>query len=322
MNKQQTPAASSPAQVDPFNGQQPSMSEYSQYRSDGTVPERFGPADTADSAPADPPEKKVAAPEPEEGESEPDSEPEEAQEPQPKASGAEKRIKQLLAEKKELQRKLEAAAQQDVKPGSSPAPVAQQATRPKPTAEDRNQDGSPKFGTYEDFVEELADWKAEQRWATAQREAAAQAQTKELATKVEAARSRNEDFDEVSSPFVSAFIGDRNVAPVLKQMVNDSDVFADLVYALAGDPKFLAMAQTEPGKAIRHIALKEAEIHQGLTGTPKAAKEPAPPKTQAPKPPSPVGGTSSRAFDVSDESLSPEQWFRKRNEQIARRNKG
>ena len=43
--------------------------------------------------------------------------------------------------------------------------------------------------------------------------------------------------------------------------------------------------------------------------------------TSAPKPPSPVGGGSSRAFDVSDESLSADAWFHKRNADLARRGK-
>src|SRR6185503_183498 len=100
----ETTAASSPAETpDVFNGQEVSLSEFSKYREDGTVPERFKPAEPADPAPADAPEEKVET-------DEPDSDPEaEAQEqPQKPVSPAEKRIKQLLAEKKELQRKLEA----------------------------------------------------------------------------------------------------------------------------------------------------------------------------------------------------------------------
>src|SRR6185312_16303360 len=113
----ETTAASSPAEVaDVFNGQEVSLSEFSKYREDGTVPERFKPAEPAESAPADAPEETA------ETEDEPESEPEaEAQEqPQKPASPAEKRIKQLLAEKKELQRKLEAAAK-PTQPDSSTA---------------------------------------------------------------------------------------------------------------------------------------------------------------------------------------------------------
>jgi hypothetical protein len=44
-----------------------------------------------------------------------------------------------------------------------------------------------------------------------------------------------------------------------------------------------------------------------------------PTKTSAPKPPSPVGGSSGRGFDVSDESLSSDEWMRQRNEQVSRR---
>jgi hypothetical protein len=45
-------------------------------------------------------------------------------------------------------------------------------------------------------------------------------------------------------------------------------------------------------------------------------------KTSAPRPPSPVGGASSRGFDPSDESLSTEEWARQRNQDRRRRGLG
>jgi hypothetical protein len=325
---EQTVAASSPADVDVFRGEQPALDEYNTYRQNGELPARFKPAEPADTAPADPP-KEVEEPEGDEPESGPESDPEETQEKPPKGSAAEKRIKQLLARVKELERNQPPAAKQDVNPGPSPAqPQQPQYTRPKPTAEDKAQDGSPKYGTYEDFVEELADWKAEQRWVGAQREQIAQAQAKELTAKVADAHARYGDAFEASrDAFTKATMGPHGepLIPVgILSMVSDSDILADLVHKIGSDPddlnKFVRMAKTNPRQAILHIAQVEGAIKAELDGTTKSVKEtPAPPKTQAPKPPSPVGGTTSRAFDVSDDSLSPDEWMRKRNKQIEQR---
>jgi hypothetical protein len=314
---EQTTAASSPAEAsDVFQGQSVSMDEFTRYRQSGELPTRFKPAEHVESAPADSPEQTV-----EEPESAPDSDPEETQEQPPKGSGAEKRIKQLLARVKELERSQQPAAKQDATPDPSTAPAQQapQYTRPKPTAEDKAQDGSPKYGTYEDFVEELADWKAEQRWVGAQREAAARAQTAELETKVADAHARYGDaFDASRDAFTKATMGPNGepLIPVgILNMVSDSDILTDLVHKIGSDPddltKFVRMARTNPRQAILHIAQIEGAIKAELAGEPTSVKTPAPPKTQAPKPPSPVSGGSSRAF-------SADEWMRKRNKQIGK----
>jgi len=63
------------------------------------------------------------------------------------------------------------------------------------------------------------------------------------------------------------------------------------------------------------------EYEQGIREKQKPSEKAPEPKksTWTAKPPSPVGGTSSRSFDVSDESLSPEEWMRKRNAQLERK---
>ena len=76
----------------------------------------------------------------------------------------------------------------------------------------------------------MADWKAEQRWDRQQREAAAQAQAKEFDAKIQAAKGRYENFDEVMQPAVTAIMGDQRVSPVVKSMLNDSEVLPDLIF--------------------------------------------------------------------------------------------
>ena len=110
-----TQAVSSPVEAqDPFNGNQPSLREYSAYRQSGEIPERFKPAVVAEAATADTPEQTA------DSENVTDSETEETQEQPHKVSGAEKRIKQLLAENKSLKEAQQ--AKKDVTPDPSPAP--------------------------------------------------------------------------------------------------------------------------------------------------------------------------------------------------------
>jgi hypothetical protein len=108
--------------------------------------------------------------------------------------------------------------------------------------------------------------------------------------------------------------------------VSDSDLLADVVFTIGSNPtdlaNFVQTARTNPRKAMQYVTRVEGLIQEELSADGKeAAKAPEPKKTQAPKPPSPVGGGSSRGFDVSDETLSADEWARKRNAQLARRNK-
>lgn len=178
-------------------------------------------------------------------------------------------------------------------------------TRPKPTPEGNGPDGKP-YGKYEDYIEDLADWKAEQRWATAQREQAQKQQTRELVARVEAAKARYGNLDEVMYPTLNAIAGDQGISPVVKAMFNDSDVLPDLLFTIGSKAEelasFVKMAKENPGKAIRYISLTESLIHDELSSqkaekTAKATEPPAKPQTNAPKPPAEVGGRASAPGD-------------------------
>ena len=333
-----TQAASSPADV--FNGEQVSLAEFSKYREDGTIPERFKPADPAESAPAD--ESKEA----EQSDIDPDSDPGEAQEqPQKEETPADKRIKQLLAERYQLRRKLEEVTKQDARPDSSPARPAQpqppqnyqeyrQAFKPSAFIEEyakQNPDAS-----YEDANAAMADHLYEVRRHFDTIEQRVNAEKQALESRVSEARDRYADFDEIKDNFLAKTISEKGTPliplPVLS-MINDSDVMAHLLYTIGSDPaelaKFVDIAKSNPNKAIRYVTKVESLIAEELAkpkettarGEDGKFKSSAPekPKTQAPKPPSPVGGSSSRAFDMNDESLSTEEWFRKRNAELARK---
>ena len=219
---------------------------------------------------------------------------------------AEARIKELNARAKQLEKELEEARKpKETKAESSPArqtetqPAPATATRTKPTSADKGSDGKPKYSTYEDFVEDLADWKAEQRIATQQREQQIGQQRQTLAKQLEEARGRYEDFDSVTKPVISEMLKP-DVSREVFAVINDSPVLADLLYTIGGTEAskadFLDACRTNPGKALRVALLMEQEIVKEL-GKGKVAekkdgeaKPPVKPEPRAPKPPTEVGG--------------------------------
>jgi len=312
MQNEETVAASSPAE-DVFRGETPTMEEFDRYRKTGEIPERLKQAEPAESAPADAPEQTA------EEDDAPESEPEETQEQPPKATEAQKRIKQLLAKQKELEQKL---AEKDGKPESSP--VAEAPANPKPTPDDKKADGTPKYAEYEDYQEALARWAAKEERAKWEREYTEKEALKALQGKLEAARERYPDADDVIFPAGEAIHGAKIPAAV-KQVFEDSDVFLDLCYVVGSDPdelkSFISLAQKNPRAAIGKVFEYERGIQEELS-RPRDEKgkfaAPEPKKTSAPKPPSPVNGGSSRTFDVNDESLSADAWAEKRWKQVSR----
>lgn len=338
---EQTQAASSPAEVvDVFNGKSPTLAEYNHFRQSGEVPQRFKP-EPAESAPAAAPEQTVES-EDEESESASESESEQSQEQPQKGSGAEKRIKQLLAEKKELQRKLEAAAK-PTQTDPSPAPAAQpkvpqnyqeyrQSFKPSEWIAEyakRNPQAS-----YEDANAAMADHLLDARDHFRSIEQRTQAEKQALDAKVNDAKERYENFDEIKTSFLAKTISDKGTPLIPVQVlsiINDSDYLADVLYTIGSDEaelaKFVAMAKATPNKAIRYVARVEALIAEELAkpketpvrGQNGQFQAPEPKKTAAPKPPSPVGGVNARGFDVNDMSLSAEEWARKRNAELAKR---
>jgi hypothetical protein len=317
----ETQAASSPVEAtDPFNGQSPTLHEFNSYRATGEVPARFAPAEDADPEPAD-----ETPAEGEEPETAPETAPEDDQEP-PEGIGnkARRRFEKLLAENKAL--KAAQQAKPDVTPVPSPAPQAAQVapTSPEPTVNDTKDDGTLKYADYADFVKALGRWSAEQTLHEAHQREVQQRQVSQVQENVEDARKRyGTEFDSVIEPTAATIMGDKTIPMQVKQMLSESDVLPELIYTIGTDQKTMKelerLSRVNPSQAIRYIATLEAGIRLELAAEPNAAATPEPKKTAAPKPPSPVNGASSRAFDVSDESLSPDDWARKRNQQLASR---
>jgi len=279
-----------------------------EFRKTGNLPE---PPKTEEAAPS-------SEPKPEEVEAKPtgDSEPPPVQEKKAKkVQTAEERIAQLEATIEKIRK----GAGKETKAESSPATPKPEYTRPKPTADDKDDKGNPKYATYEDYIEDLADWKGEQRDAANQRIAQEQAQLREFNQKVAEAKSRYENFEEVVEPAAGMIHADPNIPPVVKQMLRDSEVLPDFLFTVGSDPaeleRFVKMAKENPGKALRYIALTESLIADELKPREEA---PAKPKTQAPKPPSEAGGRAAAPPDAL-ESAAKANDFRSFKAEATRR---
>lgn len=222
---------------------------------------------------------------------------------------AEERIAQLEATIEKIRKGAGIEQRQETKPQEQPKPIEPQPTRTKPTAEDKEKDGTPKYKTYEDFVEDLADWKAEQRQAAWERSQQERAQRQELDTKVADAKQRYGEsaFDEVIKPTTEAIVGDRAIPDIVKARLSRSNVMVDLIFTIGGDAKELAtfqnLAKTDPFGAIDYIVLTESLIRDELAGKQKSDPPPAKPQTQAPKPPAEVGGRAATPGDALESAV-------------------
>lgn len=294
------PSAEQPSLEIPRSG----TPEYADWRITGKLPEKKSEPKPADPAPAKEQTTEPAG-----------AEPAKQQETRRKPD-AEQRIKQLNDELKRVRTELdEVRRPKPTQAEPSPArPQVEQPTRPKPTLEAKNDDGTSKYGTYEDYIEDLADWKAEQRWVSNQREQATRQQAAQLQSKVDDARARYGDqFDGVLSPTVSRIMSEPSVSPTAKAMLNDSDVLPDLIFTLGSDSAGLdSFLKMPPGKQIRYIAALEAGIQTELSkparqADGKFAAQTAPPAKRgpesAPEPPIEIGHRGSGSMDESQRAL-------------------
>lgn len=357
MSEQAVVAESSSADVDVFNGESPSVAEYNQYRQTGEVPERFKTADSADSAPADKLEETAA--EVEEAESAGESEtPKETQEQRPKKSQTAKeriaqidatinqlwdqdepdiiKIGQLEATREKIEQRAGLKRKTETAPVTPPADAAQpqtykaweEAFQPEQWIEEyakAHPEASYERANAAMFSHMLGIREQYQASEQTQRQ---QAQT--LAQKVEEGKAiYGEEFGDLADQAAGAILSDQGLPQIVKDRFAHSDVLPHLVYMLGSDPAaladFLKTAKSDAFKALDQIALTESLVREEI-GNKEAErndkgqfKSPAKPKTSAPKPPSPVSGASTGAFDVSDESLSPEEWMRKRNADLNKR---
>lgn len=204
-------------------------------------------------------------------------------------------------ERRRLEERLAAQAGPKAKPGEKPG-EPETAARTKPKEAD--------FETTAEFLEALADWKAEDRTRAVlaeerhqqEQRAAKQQQAKAqevfeqvIEERLEQGRERYPDFDEVLESAPRRAV----LTEVMELAIAHSPRGGDLVYWLAKNPQQAAKISILPPVA---QAMQMARLEAALpsNGTPKAASPGKPTVSKAPPPPKPLGGATGR--NVKDQS--------------------
>lgn len=241
-------------------------------------------------------------------------------------SKTEKRFQELLQERNDLKRRLEAAEKPPAattKPGEEKP--GDQTLKPqvqnyadwrkefKPAKWIERYGADHPGATYEDAYAAMADYQYEVRRNFEQVDQARTTALQQVAEVRKQAAERYPDFEEVALPVadkVLALVQDPKVDGVLKRAIMDPDGF-HILYALGKDEavatKFEKLAREDPAEAIFLWKTLKADVRKELArpaGEKKPvaangeAEIPAQPKPRAPKPPSEVGGRGAVGEDA------------------------
>ncbi|MGH9452344.1 MAG: hypothetical protein ACRD2O_00060 [Terriglobia bacterium] len=183
-------------------------------------------------------------------------------------------------------------------------------TREKPQPADKDEKGAPKYKTYEDYIEDLADWKTDRRIAdyrreqeTAQRDTAIAKQNREIeqswSGRVEKAKRHHADFEKALDPKEGP---GADIAPgsVLDQWILESPEGAEMLYFFAHDRAELRrIGRLHPIAAARELAALEAALSEDSR---PAKTEPR--TTRTPPPAREVGGRGTAASDEVQKAVA------------------
>jgi hypothetical protein len=276
----------------------------------------------------EPPKKQDSAPAPAtEKKSEPEPEGKSAAEPgaatKQESKGkqnAEERIAELISDRKRLEERLR-------KLESQPASKAEAAEEVKAVEPPKRPNPYTFKGTPEEFDKAMDDYETardEYQQSKFNERQLVNARNQVFVSKVQEARERygQEQFDTTIEAASKAIA--EQALPTVKEYLQRSEMFADLLYVIGGTEKslddFLGSAKSDAFAAIRKLAYLEIEIGKELAKgkenksaksddnsddpnkKPAEKKEtPAEPKPRAPKPPSEVGG---RGIGAPDEEMA------------------
>jgi|SRR5215831_3008129 len=204
----------------------------------------------------------------------PDSETgDQQQDKQPQRRSAEYRLNELLADLKragftpaELKTFKREATQQQPAPAAA-KPAAPETTEKPPAAKE-----PPKLEDFKDWGEYRA---AEAKYLEAQvydrvqRALAEHLQRQEADRKMTEAKARyGDDAETYIRSTATAVFNDAAIPPVVKALLNESAVCADVLYVLGSDAKkfddFLTLSKSNPGAALREIVLLEQLVQDEL----------------------------------------------------------
>lgn len=233
-----------------------------------------------------------------------------------------------LRQVQELQGKIAAL---QAAPKAEPAPQAQ-PSRPKPTVAEVG----TKYADYEAFVEDLADWKAEQRAGAVKTELSSQRETESRQRQEQEAAAESQRLQAQFGERVKAFVGAHpdyvaaieEVGPKLDRPtpaaeanlqihVLNSEMGPDLIYHFAKHPEDYNRIITLPqGRMWAELGKLEAKI-EGAAAPPTKPKPK--PVTSAPDPISPIETTKVAQPLVPGPGVDYEAWKKERRDDIKRR---
>lgn len=244
---------------------------------------------------------------------------EEIKEDKPKKplKGFKKRIDKLSRRVSDTERERDYWKQEAMKAAKQPEAAQKVDVKPPVSAE-----GKPKadeYETHEEYVEALAEWKADQRWAEKE---AKQKETQiktEFQKSVESFQAKVQDFAKKHDDYEDVMESvDDIIAPVhVQQLLIESENGPALMYELAKNRDALAkICSLSPLAAAREIGVFEAKISS--KDQPKQIKQLT---TKAPAPISPVGSNTSSAARKSiwDADLTQQEYEELRAKQDSRK---
>lgn len=196
------------------------------------------------------------------------------------------RLAQAEAENRMLRKQLEQQAPEPEQSGGKPQPS--------------------QFNDYESYIEALTDWKTDQKMhdlrqesEAKQRQRAEAERAEHVQTKLAAASSKYDDFEEV------ALDPNLPISQAMAEVIAESEIGGDLAYYLGSHrDEAMRIAKLSPVQQMRELVTLEAKISQ-----------PQVVKSSAPKPITPINTTKSTATGLSDE-ISMDEWVKRRNAQV------
>ncbi len=181
-----------------------------------------------------------------------------------------------------------------------------QETKPVEKQRESDEPVRDQFGTYEEFIEARAEWKATKAADKTLREAikrdeqesirAEQEKTNQQWSKrIDSARDEIDDFDEICSE------SEATVTPHMSSAIMESDRGPHIAYYLAKNPEEAErIAKLSPSKQMAAIVNLEEKVA-------KPVKTPS----KAPEPIKPVGKSASSDNDLPSEKDDTATWIRK-----------
>lgn len=230
----------------------------------------------------------------------------EEQSQKPKKNRVKDRIDKLNARISEKERELEHWRTEALKAASKDKGANVEA---KPSDEKPNPD---KFESYDEYVEALTDWKADQREKAREAKEREKSLISEQESKTQAVRQASIEFAKEHEDFNERIqdLNDIEMSLAVQDALLNSENAPALMYELAKDPDhFEKICQMPAGRAYREIGKVEARLESSS----KETKEEQPKKIT--KAPQPLKGLNSKTAQASKslDDMDYEEYRKSRN---------